>query len=348
MKKSILRVFVVIVLPLALIAGINYGIDPDYLLNRHYIKPLAKELLSGKMVEGPINVNSRMLKKVWMQNMKTPEILILGSSRTLGLSQVTYPGKSFFNASVTNCSISDMYGFIGVCIEKGNFPLEVIICADQWLLGNRFVGQNQFDLRAEIAIADNAIDGKSRNRIKMKQEYFKEKLIQLFSVKYMLRALKIRGKSGLFQVADTVVTGKMMFFPDGSRGLPAEMENRTVEAVRKRAISYFYLSNDEKFVNIEAEKVEQMDRLLGYLKKKNCHVWLYIPPYHPRTWSLLQASDQHAGVFKTDEAYKRLAEKYGFSVVGASNPEVLSLTENDFYDGVHLKSKSLNRYFLKN
>ena len=63
------RILLTLVLPLIFIGGINFGIDPDYTLRTDYIKPLVQSLQEGKLVSGPVNVNSRLLKKEWINRM---------------------------------------------------------------------------------------------------------------------------------------------------------------------------------------------------------------------------------------------------------------------------------------
>lgn len=341
------RIAAVLILPLILIGGINSYFDPDYTLRKDYVAPLAKALLEGKMISGPVNVNSRLLKKQWIEQLpNTPEMLVLGSSHTLALTQQSFPGKSFFNASVTNCTFQDMYAFLNLFEKKsGKPPHTIIICADQWLFGNSFVEKQWLENRAEFIGMAPKIKGISLTKFPFKWDLHKEWMKELFSVRYLIRSLKVRGRAEKFEICQAINKDKMMFLPDGSRSIPAQVVNAPEEEVSEKVGNYFYSGNDEHFTELVQLQCALFEGMINHLKTYNCEIILFIPPYHPEAYRLLKQSPQTGGVFKAESYIRTFARKHDLATIGATNPDSLNLSSSDFYDAVHLKSESLNRIF---
>ena len=345
--KVFTRIFIILILPLTLIGGINFCIDPDYILRNDYVSPLVTSLLEGKMVAGPVNVNSRLLKKEWIERLpQTPEILVLGSSRTMALSQETFKGRSYFNSSVTNCTFQDMYAFFNMIEKKGNgLPSMVIICADQWLFGKSFAEKRWLENRPEVIemiqkAGINTLD-KFPSRWNMDKEWIKE----LFSVRYLARSVMNRHKVNQFEVCQSWQPDKMMFLPDGSRSIPQRVINASEEKISEDAKNYFYTSKDEYFKELDPFQCKLFEQLINYLNDKHCSVLLFIPPFHPQTVRLYEQSNQTSGVFMAESYLRTFARSHNIQLLGDNHPDSLNLSSIDFYDGVHLKPESVNRYF---
>lgn len=348
--KLFTRILTILILPLILIGGVNYCIDPDYSLRNNYITPLVKALLDGKMISGPVNVNSRLLKKQWIEQLTyTPDVLVLGSSHTLSITGQAFPRSSFFNASVSNCTFQDMYAFLNLFEKKQKkLPQTIIICADQWLFGNSFIEKQWLVNRSEaIEMAQNAGITPSK-KFRPKWDLDKEWIKELFSVRYLLRSIRNLGKTGKFEICQSIDINKMMFLPDGSRWIPERIINASEKDVSDEANNYFYSSKDEYFTELDQLQCELFEGMIKYIAAGNCKIILFIPPYHPETYQLLGKSNQTSGVFKAESYLRTFAQKHNLRVIGGTNPDFLNLSSLDFYDGVHLKPETLGRIFKNN
>lgn len=343
--KLFSRIVTVLILPLLLIGSINYLIDPDYTLRKSYIPKIAKSLAEGKLLSGPINANGRLLKKEWIELLPdAPDVLVLGSSRTMGVTQNSFAGKTIFNASVTNCTFQDMYAFVNLMEDKqGDFPGEVIICCDQWLFGNSFTETRWLYNRENFIRLLQKTEDIPARKFPTKWKLQKEWLKELFSVRYFIRSIKQGKKKEQFEIEETILPEKATLLPDGSRVLPLRITETTPNETEEKAVQYFLSSHDEMFNQLDSFQIRLFENLVLYLRKKNCKLTLFIPPYHPTTWQILRESKQHSGIFKVDAYLLNLANEYQFNVVGSTNPSVLGLTEKDFYDGVHLQPSALSR-----
>lgn len=346
--KSVIRILTIFILPLFIIGGLNYYFDPDYTLRKAYIPPLVKALAEGEMVSGPININSRLMKKLWISTFsKCPEILVLGSSRTLNLTHESFPGKSFFNASVTNCTFQDMYAFLNLVEEKQNdLPETVIICVDQWLFGHAFSEERWLTNRSDFVDMAKKVGDIPLSVFPSKWKLEKEWIKELFSVRYLARSLRYHGKIEKFQITQSIDPGTMMFLPDGARHLPVQLVNSSESEVLKKATDYFFSSKDEYFTELDPIQIRLFERMIRYLKQKNCNVLLFIPPYHPETFELFEQSSKANGIFKATNYVLMIAKEHRIHVIGNTDPKRLNLTQTDFYDGVHLKPKALSGLFV--
>ena len=346
--KIITRILIILILPLLFIGGINYSIDPDYTLNNSYIRPLVSALVDGNMVSGPVNVNSRLLKKQWIENMpEMPEVLVLGSSRTLSISKQLFHSHSFFNASVTNCTFEDMFAFLRIIESKNKgYPNEIIICADQWLFGNSFNEKRWLVNRSEtvemaLEIGTVPIE-KFPGRWVLDKEFVKE----LFSVKYLFRSIISGGKSERFEITHTVDSTKMIFLPDGSRSVPEKNINMDETNVLTDAMNYFYSSSDEHFKEIDEFQCVLFEGMIKMLMSRNCKVILFIPPYHPKTYELMKNSNKSVGIFNAEIYLREFAKENDLKLIGSSDPYLENLSSTDFYDAVHLKPEIVNRFLM--
>lgn len=347
MKKVLSRILLVIILPLLAIGSINYVIDPDYTLNKSYIPQLLSALQKGKMISGPVNVNMRLLKKQWIYQMDSvPDILALGSSRTLNLSSQTFSDNNFYNASVSNCTLQDMYSLLQ-CFDNRHksLPPNVIICCDQWLFGNSFTEKRWLENRKEFIQLQIKTGGASQTKIPSRWNLQKEWISELFSVRYLFRSLKYRGKTEKFEICNKIDVSKMMLLDDGSRRIPDQISNTSENEKTKLSKAYFYNSKDEVFKQLDTNQINLFENLLAHLKKRNCNVLLYIPPYHPKTFSILNQNPKTKGILEAEKYIREYASANNFVVMGATNPSSLGFGSFEFYDAVHLNNKALNTLF---
>jgi len=347
--KAVKQILLIVILPLMLIGGINYAIDPDYTLRKNHIPHLTDELVKGNCISGPVNINSRELKRQWIEKLPSlPNVLALGSSRTLALSHKTFPNETFFNASVTNCTFQDMYSFVYLIENKwGKLPENIIICVDQWLLGNNFKEKQWLVNRSSFIEMVKRTNCNKGFKIPSRWELDKEWIKELFSVKYLARSIKLRGQSEEFRVSNTwEINTSSTFMPDGSRILPNNIVNANENEVNKKAVEYFYSSNDERFNTLDPGQCQLLECLINYLEAKGCKIELFIPPYHPLTYQRYQQSAETKGIFEAEFFIKQNFKNQ--KIIGGTNPFELGLSTSDFYDGVHIKPEIIEQVLKDN
>jgi hypothetical protein len=330
-----------------LIGGLNIYVDPDYSLKTDYIPELVDALLEGKIVSGPENVNLRLLKKRWIERLPfSPEVLVLGSSRTLGVGQKSFQGQSFFNASVTNCTFQDMLAFLKLFTEKPTkqLPQTIVICADQWLFGNSFTEKQWLVNRKEAIEMAKIVGFSDWKKFQSKWELDKEWITELFSVRYMVRSISSFGKVEQFKICESINNKRMMFLPDGSRLISESITHFPEQEAAVKAKNYFLSSNDERFVALNQFQCQLFEAMISYLAAdKSRNVVIYIPSYHPEIYDMIRKSEETSGTLKTETFILGLANYHHIKVIGATNPGDMQLKASDFYDAVHLKPEVLNK-----
>jgi hypothetical protein len=239
-----------------------------------------------------------------------------------------------------------MLAFLNMVEKKGNgMPSTVVICADQWLFGNSFKEKRWLENREEALEMMQKTGVKSLSKIPSKGNMEKEWIKELFSVRYLIRSVMSRGKVEKFEVCQSIQPDKMMFLPDGSRSIPQRVLNASEKEISERAHDYFNSSKDEYFTQLDTFQCILFEHIINYLDDHHCNVLLFIPPFHPETISLYEQSNQTSGIFKAESYLQTFAKTHHLKLIGDNHSEDMSLSIADFYDGVHLKPKSLNMYF---
>ena len=143
-EKTFISVFfLIVVFLIAGIATFNYTIDSNYLFSRlHILEKASDDLLSGKIVAGIQNNNDRYFQKLIIKKMKKiPDIVAIGSSRTLPLS-ASHLGieeaGNYFNHSIVAPQIKDYIAILGCYKRKGAFPKRIIVEFSPLLFDERF------------------------------------------------------------------------------------------------------------------------------------------------------------------------------------------------------------------
>jgi len=118
--------FIIISLPvLILLFTVNYFGDAARIFDSDYEKEMAETLMKGSFVTNISNYDERVFQKELINRMNNaPEILVLGSSRTMLINSTYFPNQTFFNNSVSGASIEDIIALFQM--YKGIHPINPI------------------------------------------------------------------------------------------------------------------------------------------------------------------------------------------------------------------------------
>jgi hypothetical protein len=105
-KTLIIRLICFIPIPLIMIC-VNLYSDPARLFDGgRYEMEVAKILASGKNAGNILNHNDRLLQKDYAEIIKqAPDIIAIGSSRSMQISQDLFPNETFHNSSVPSVGV---------------------------------------------------------------------------------------------------------------------------------------------------------------------------------------------------------------------------------------------------
>lgn len=338
-----------------MIVCINYFIDPAYLFKgKKYEDGIADILSKNKNVANITNYDERLVQKYYIQRLyNKKDIVVLGSSRAMQIKAENFPGQSFFNSSVTGASIEDYMAIYYLYRKSGLLPSKIIIAVDPWIL-NKNNGQTRFSsLEKEYIAMMKLLVSKRKNPIS--KGLISDRVLQLFSLTYFQASIKeIWDKtlgSESSSKGDYFDTDKEEdVFPiknkDGSYSYDSKTRGMTLSEVRKAAKNY---ANEKEvfslylFKEIDPELREMLEKLIKLMISDKVEVVLFVPPYHPETFTILKKRPDTAIILETQKSFKAIANKYGIKFLGSNNPSEYGLLESDFYDGMHPKNKAISK-----
>jgi hypothetical protein len=335
-----------------LVVVINYYYDPAHLFSGgRYEKGIANILLSGKNVEGALDYDQRNMQRYYISNLREgKEVIVLGSSRSTQITSNLFPGKSFFNNSMSSASIEDYLAIYELYLQHNYAPEIVVLGLDPWML-NRNSGQYLWSSLDDEYFAMIQRLGVPPSDISVPSDINKFKFNELVSLSYFNKSVNqlLSGRTGerYYATGDRyLVDGGRL--ADGSRVYNLQYRSRSVDEVEASAISFATaqpVAGLGEFTNLDEAYLVQLVTFVKYLQDHNTTVLFYLPPYHPTAYGILSKSESYKIILQVEAKYRTIAQDLGITVIGGYNPEASSLTNEDFYDGQHPKQSAVNRAF---
>lgn len=333
---------------LIVVAGVNFHVDPANIFsNNDYENLIAKMLAEGRNVANISNCDERLIQKLYIQKLTiSPKIIILGSSRAMGISSRFFPGKIFFNSSVSGATIQDYLAIYGIFLERGLIPKTVVIGAEPWLL-NKNNGQERWEV---LKGSYEAMIGKLHMENHPGQFFWPsyslklEKISQLLNIKYFIRSVKLLKRDRHIYASEDLEGEVPIKHADGSLSYAKAFREMQPTQVREKAVKYAQeipVYSLGAFKKLDEQLKEMLEKFIDLLNREGIEVILFLAPYHPVTYEILMNQEGYRGILREAEAYFRdLAKRKGLKVIGSYDPRGLGGLE-DFYDGMHPKENCI-------
>ncbi len=340
--KIISRFSLLLLLPFV-VGMVNYWVDRDQILRDDTVVEMVNAIQAGNNICGVEYIDDRTFQKLLIQQQnETPDVLILGSSRTLGIDKSCFPNQSFFNHSVTNANLEDFLAIVHLYEEVQSLPDTILLGLDQWLLNDAIQRTNWMPLSTDYLNMNEQLGFSYDWSIwATRWNYYKNYWSELFSTVSFLNGIQ-KPTSQKWEITTSSECEKDIKFADGSRRRNVSHIHRGKSHVERTAKDYVIQSKDEQFNQLSANKKKQLEQLIFYLKQKGVHLILYIPPYHPITYEGFMNHPSFKGMPLATLFYQELAKKYKLQVIGASNPKTIGANFDHFYDATHLQNWALN------
>lgn len=327
-----------------------------------FAKKLADAELQKNNVLVCTNYNERYYKKLLLEKLLIrPDILVLGSSRTMQLHQQLFGHATFFNASVSTVSLQDYIALYYLYQMRGWKPKVVILSLDHWLLdkndnAKKWVGNFLTEYNAATQLFFDKQHGVEQARIRLIESA--EKISTLLSVGYLKASVKKmpwvhRAVTKQLPIDDMVVNPAPQMrldfpicyleFPDGSKS--SSVSEEQVSANEADAISRANLHQVTWSNQLHPESKQLLAEFVQYLLAQHIEVIFYLPPYAPAAYAEFQQDKHYQMVQAAEDYFLALAAAHHLQVVGSFNPEILQLDSSDFVDYVHLKQKGIDKIF---
>ncbi|MFA6534928.1 MAG: hypothetical protein WCS92_01590 [Candidatus Babeliales bacterium] len=350
------------------IVAVNYFVEKTNLLKNN-ARDAALYLWQGYNIANAYTCGDSCIKEFYVKNaMQGKDILIFGSSRSLGINNKLFPGKTFFNMSVTDGRLENFICFYFLWREKGLIPAHVILGLDVWLLKSK----SQCDLMAVIkdklieadsdfsSVFDSGSDSNCDCGCKQttgEALEFAQRLVSIdlfrnslmYGVNVLLHGCGFRGVGVFYPTKENFADSEVML-ADGSINYGLVRRSRSVEEVNRQVLSgikekgFSHLNDFEK---LDVDMVKLFEIFIKLLLRDNVSITFFLTPYHPKAYDLLKVSEKNKIVCTVRDYFKEVARKNNIKVLGDFDPAINNLEDSDFFDEFHPKESAMQKVFGK-
>src|ERR1035438_2772710 len=138
MKKFAIKLGAFCFPVLFIVISVNYWIDPANIFqNGKYEKGIVDFLCDSSNVTNIVNCDERLLQKFFIKcTSRQPDLLILGSSRSMLISSDLFTNQNIKNNSVSSASIEDDLAIYQLYQRQNMKPKVLLLCLDPWILND--------------------------------------------------------------------------------------------------------------------------------------------------------------------------------------------------------------------
>ncbi|MBR2214461.1 MAG: hypothetical protein IJ849_01725 [Selenomonadaceae bacterium] len=349
-RRFVVAVGLFATLQLLLVGSFNYFVDPVGLFaNASQFATVVQAMRAGDIVAVHENYNERVLQKYILENMTSDyDVVVFGSSRSMMINANVMPvGKQLHNFSVSGAILEDDIALWNLYMDThSHAPQYVIIGMDAWLLN-----KNNGEVRWRSSLAKEYERGMQRLGLIPKMGGSSVLLYrELLSMNYTMTSLKklCRGevRKSIFTRSEGMADEEpnvAFVFADGSHEYSREYRLGDTEKLAQEYIAgkIYHL---EGFEAIDDDLGTALTALIADMERQGCQVIFYLPPYHPTVYDFLASTPRFANVIQSEIWLQKFAKQHNVMLLGSYNPSNMSLNEEDFLDGMHMKRTSVERY----
>lgn len=339
MKKFIIKTSVFAIVILTLLISVNYWGDAAKIFHTGYERKISEIIYSGKNAANISNYDERILQKELINKIKgKPDILIIGSSRTMLINSSYFEDKKVINNSVSGASIEDLIAIYQMYKIKKNLPKKIILGIDPWLF-NENNGQTRWNSlkREYYSFFNKTID----------KDILNNKTQQLFSFSYFQSSLRslpaaILGKSNpiasnkIYNESNTKITDGSLAYSEKYRNASVtDIDNKTKNYIAGKIYSF------EKFDIISTEIFKIFDALCKEIQVNDIELSFFLAPYHPLVYAKIK--EDYKIVLEEEKKISKYAVQNNIKILGSFNPVKIEIDNFGFYDGMHSKEKTIQK-----
>lgn len=301
-------------------------------------------IIKGQNVTNAINYDERLFQKEIISSFRcNPDVVVIGSSKTMLISSEQFPNSKFFNNSVSGASIEDIVSIYQVYKHNNKLPKKIIIGIDPWTF-NEENGQTRWK---SLEPYYNQFKN-TKNKSVRKMWYFKYK--ELLSLSYFQSSIKnlpkvIRGDSEpkATNRKNNKLSTKLV---DGSKVYGEADREASMSEINRKIASYLKIKmySIENFGSISTKAWDDFEKLIYDMKSNNVVIEIFLSPYAPIVYDRIK--NDYPMVLKTEEMIKKFSIKNNIKLYGSFNPTLLGMDETFFYDGTHSKESGIKKILL--
>ena len=340
--KKFTKNIILIIFPFTIaVVVINYFVDPANVFSQgKYEKKIASIILQGHNVDNINNCDERELNFNLVSELRyKPDVVVMGSSRSLEISSNFFPNKTLLNVSVSHANINDIISLVGLLDSFNKFPKEIYIETSsvfanpnptyEWLSLYPFykLGYKKMNLGiSSITPKNELINISKKIKALVSFEYFQEsiKSLNLFSSQEKLMDVGLNQPKNLGRLADGSITYPLSYrTPD------------TIKAISDAKLFMF----QNKLPVISVENINIFEKIIIYLKNKGVKVNLLNLPFQLDCYAYYKNTNVTFDII--NKGILTFATKNKVSILGTFNPLEAKLNRSQFYDPLHCNVTAL-------
>lgn len=315
---------------------------------------------------------------------RVPETIALGSSRVMQITGKV-AGTSLYNCGVTGGDYRDVLNTFYLLDKYDKLPQRILLEVDPWLFRadaldarsnadlyeemlsvalGRSSGYQPPELSRGYLLCDAAVQRVTGGSFSLSSlNITDETLSALFEPAYfqgnVLYYRNNRGGAATTEDGGTIpyhaVNAAYLLtntdevkLSDGSVCYAAGFRNASsdevLSAAHAQAGSFLYMQG---YTALETDQCALFEDFVDYMQSRGVEIVFFLAPYHPFLYEYVSIYDveNHAGFFEVEPYLRSLAAREGIPVVGSYDPTLLGLTEEDFFDGLHVRSSGISKFF---
>lgn len=319
-----------------------------------YERQAARTLLEGKDLRGAHDCNERLLQSYLIAGLNRKyDVVTIGSSRSLQLAAPFFPGRSFFNNSVSGATLEDHLAVLELYRRRGMLPNTLVIGLDPWIL-NRNNGQTRWQTLEEpfyslkkqlgfaVPLTKSAFLTRSFAAI--------DRYLELVSPAYFQASVHALNKriASLSESERGWSGESAVKRSDGSIEYDKKTRERTAVMIAREADEFMLrepVYSLGSFSDLDSSYSRLLEAFVAFAQRECGEVIFFLPPFHPRVYAFLAESPRYRLITAAESYFRELARRKGIRVIGSFDPLKLQLGGTDFYDGMHPKGEVLARIF---
>ncbi len=348
-RKTGLHILVFCVLLVAIMLGMDWYVDSFYSVRLTYNDMARIQLENGLAIAKEIDGSERKMKLACLEQIQPVEQMVLGSSRSMSLTQADFPEKTFFNMAVSGGQgINDYLAVIYWIAYYDKMPSEMLIEVSPSMF-NANLGDTQYlqwgDAASYMQSELSGIKVENPEEVNLgivwkdvfSPSYFRANVEQL------RRKRRVYAEPASQDIYDTYY----IFQKDGSWMYSVQayeqytQEMIAEETAKVATVHDIYQCGD--FYSISDGRKAEFEQLMDFLAEKGVKVSFYLPPYSPQMYAHIK-EDETCDVIREAENYVlQYAKDKNLKVYGSYDPEESHIEMTDFFDPYHLRKECVKQ-----
>lgn len=345
--RTLLHVIIFCLLLVVIIVGVDWYVDSFYSFRLTYNELAEMQLSGGVAIAKDIDGSERKRKLACIEQMEPVDCIVLGSSRSMFFTQEDFPGKTFYNLSVSGGQgINDYLAAVYWLDYYDKLPSEILMEVSPAIFNGSF-GDTQYLEWGDASDYMRAqLDGVTITNPKevnlgivwkdiLSPSYFRA------NFEHLRRGRRTYAEPVSQDIYDTYY----IYYPDGSWMYSTETftqytrEMIAEETAKVATVHDIYLCGD--YYSLDADMMSEFEKLMSYLEEKGVTVSFYLPPYSPMLYEHIAEDETCEVILQVEKYILQYAKDRELIVYGSYDPTGSEISMEDFFDPYHLWKDSI-------